>query len=164
MSLHTKVKQNSNCAVFSRNYSEHLEEAVKISNNNYSDIITFRSATVWSSAKVAVETHRQRKIYFAPVGDYNYVQYEANLEQVQLYPELKSEKTQYLLEHCTNSTREEGLWEKNGQIGVKTLYAISNCRKLSSPFPCTLLIKLSNGCPINANFTRSYALVLEGFR
>ncbi|MEH2362271.1 hypothetical protein [Nostoc sp.] len=73
MRLKTQVKQNSHCAIFSRNYSEHLDEAVEISNQNPRQLITFRSSVVWSSAKKAIETHGQRKIYFATVGDSNLV-------------------------------------------------------------------------------------------
>ncbi|MEH2114869.1 hypothetical protein, partial [Nostoc sp.] len=112
--------QNSDCAIFSRNYSEHLDEAVKISNSNPRQPITFRSSVVWSSAKKAIETHGQRKIYFATVGDYNLVRYEGNLEKVELNPELNLSSAQELLLYCTQSTREEGLWEEVGKVRVKT--------------------------------------------
>ncbi|OCQ92842.1 hypothetical protein BCD64_08895 [Nostoc sp. MBR 210] len=161
MNLQTKVKQNSNCAIFSRNYSEHLNEAIEISSNNPRQPITFRSSVAWSSAKLAVETHGQRKIYFAPVGDSNLVSYEGKLEKVELYPELSSQTAKDILQHCTQSTQEEGLWEEAGKIGVKTLYVISNCHKLTSPFPFTHLRKLIDSTPINENFSYSYAVVYE---
>ena len=161
MNLRTQVKQNSHCAIFSRNYSEHLDEAVGISSHNPRQPITFRSSVVWSSAKLAIETHGQRKIYFALVGDSNFVSYEANLEKIELNPELNPQTAQYLLQYCTQSTREEGLWEKAVKVGVKTLYVISDCRKITSPFPFTELRKLIDGSPIDENFSRSYALVYE---
>jgi hypothetical protein len=161
MNLQTQVKQNFYCAIFSRNYSEHLDEAVEISSHNPKQPITFRSSVVWSSAKLAIETHGQRKIYFAPVGDSNFVSYEGNLEKIELYPEFNPQIAQNLLQYCTQSTREEGLWEKAGKVGVKTLYVISGCRKLTSPFPVTDLRKLIDGSPIDENFSRSYAVVYE---
>ncbi|BAY12022.1 hypothetical protein [Calothrix sp. NIES-2098] len=39
MTLQAQVKQNSNCAIFSRNYSEHLDEAVEISSQKLVAII-----------------------------------------------------------------------------------------------------------------------------
>jgi hypothetical protein len=161
MNLQTQVKQNSHCAIFSRNYSEHLDEAVEISKHNPRQSITFRSSVVWSSAKLAIETHGQRKIYFAPVRDSNLVSYEGNLEKIELYPELNPQTAQNLLQHCTQSTRGEGLWEEAGKAGVKTLYVILNCRKLTSPFPFTDLRKLIDASPIDENFSRSYAVVYE---
>jgi hypothetical protein len=161
MRLETQVKQNSHCAIFSRNYSEHLDEAVEISNNNPRQPITFRSSVVWSSAKKAIETHGQRKIYFATVGDSNLVRYEGNLEQVELNLELNLQIAQDLLQYCTESTKGEGLWEEVGKVKVKTLYVISNCRNISSPFPFTHLKKLLDGSPIDDNFSYSYALVYE---
>ncbi|MDZ8188932.1 MAG: hypothetical protein RMX96_29270 [Nostoc sp. ChiSLP02] len=161
MRLETQVKQNSHCAIFSRNYSEHLDEAVEISNQNPRQPITFRSSVVWSSAKKAVDTHGQRKIYFATVGDSNLVRYEGNLEQVELNPELNLQTAQELLKYSTESTRGEGLWEESGKVKVKTLYVISNCLEISSPFPFTYLRKLLDGSPIDENFSYSYALVYE---
>ncbi|MBD2529262.1 hypothetical protein H6G97_06615 [Nostoc flagelliforme FACHB-838] len=161
MRLETQVKQNSHCAIFSRNYSEHLDEAVEISNQNPRQPITFRSSVIWSSAKKAIKTHGQRKIYFATVGDSNLVRYEGNLEQVELNPELNLQTAQDLLQYCIKSTKEEGLWEEVGKVKVKTLYVISNCRNLSSPFPFTHLRKLLDGSPIDDNFSYGYALVYE---
>ncbi|MEH1815458.1 MAG: hypothetical protein V7K26_12215 [Nostoc sp.] len=67
MRLETQVKQNSHCAIFSRNYSEDLDEAVEISNNNPRQVITFRSSVVWSLAKKAIETEQsllEEKLFF----------------------------------------------------------------------------------------------------
>ncbi len=78
-----------------------------------------------------------------------------------MYPEFNLQTAQDLLQYCTQSTRGEGLWEKAEKVGVKTLYVISNCQKLRSPFLFTGLRKLIDASPIDANFSRSYALVYE---
>ncbi|HEY9852897.1 MAG TPA: hypothetical protein V6D28_25715 [Leptolyngbyaceae cyanobacterium] len=158
MSIPSKIKTTPNCAVFCRNYQQHLEDA---SNKSPDERITFRSYLKWTSAELAVKTHGHRKIYFA-LGEDSLVRYEAVLELVELDPKPNTHLTNNLLEKCLPSTHNEGLWEKeNGEIGVKTLYVVSHCRKLPEPFPQTKLIKLSDNTPIDENFIRSYVLVYE---
>lgn len=158
MDLQAKIKVTPNCAVFTRNYQQHLEDAIE---KNPRQPITFRSYLKWTSAELAVKTHGFCKIYFVP-GEEKLVKYEAILEEVLLEPQPDSPKTKELLANCLESTHEEGLWEKeNGEVGVQTLYVISHCRKLTSPFMQTELIKLSDDRPIDENFIRSYALVYE---
>lgn len=157
MNLQLKVKDNPNCAVFSRHYQQHLDDAI---NEKPEKPVTFRSYLPWKSAQLAVKTHGKRTIYYG-LGEDDLIRYKAVLEQVELYPQLNTARTNNLLENCLPSTRGEGLWEKDGKIGVKTLYVISHCQKLSSPFLQTELIKISDDRPINKNFIRSYALVYE---
>lgn len=155
MSLQTKIKKTPQCAIFARNYSFHLDEATQ------QELTTFRSKTIWRSAQDAVDIHGPRKIYFAPVDSKGLIEYEAILEEVELYPENNTDATKRLLANCSPSTQDEGLWEKDGKNHVYTLYVISNCRKVSSPFPITQLKKLSDDKPIDEGFNYSYSIVYE---
>ena len=158
MSAQSKIKTTPNCAVFSRNFEEHLEGAIQ---SNPEEKIAFRSNKPWTSAKDAVNKHGYRKIYFAPIGDSKMVEYEAILEKVILNPKSSDPQIKNLLKNNLSSTDGEGLWEEDGKGGVKTIYVISHCHKLASPFPYTRLIKISDDLPINENFNYSYSMVYE---
>lgn len=154
MSLQTKIKNTPHCAIFARNYDYYLEEAMQ------RKFTTFRASKVWRSAYDAVSIHGPRKIYFAPVDGEGIVKYEAILEEVDVYPEENTGMTKRLLSNCLPSTRDE-VWEKDGKSNLYTLYMISNCRKILSPFHITELRKLSNGKPIDKGFNYSYSIVYD---
>jgi len=59
-----------------------------------------------------------------------------------------------------DETRGEGLWEEYGET-VRTLYAVSHCRVVESPFPFTALRKLSDNSRVHEGYGYSYALVHE---
>lgn len=158
MSLQSKIRNTPNCAIFSRNFEEHLEGAVIA---NPEKKISFRSNKAWKSAKTAIDTHGYRKIYFAPIGDSKFIGYEAILEQVKLSPNKNDPEIKNLLENSLSSTEGEGLWQQDGKGGVKTLCVISHCNKLTAPFPYTQLIKISDDFPIKDNFNYTYSLVYE---
>jgi len=160
MNLQTKVAQTPNVAIFCRNHSEYLEHAAKIGAETPERPITFRASTVWKSGEVAIDVHGPRKIYFVPVGGKGLVEYKATLEEVVLRPEPNTRAAEEILENCLPETRGEGLWEQYGEV-VRTLYVISHCQKLTSPFPYTSLTKLSNGLRIDENYGYSYALIYE---
>lgn len=155
-----KAAKATNVAIFCRNHPKYLEEAARIGAKTPEKPITFRASTVWKSGEVAVDVHGPRKIYFVPVGGQELVQYEATLEQVELHPDPNTEATKKLLANCLDSTRNEGLWEQYGKT-VRTLYVISHCQKVVSPFPYTMLTKLSDGLHIDKNYRYSYTLVYE---
>lgn len=160
MSLQAKVARTPNVAIFCRNHPEYLEHAAKIGAETPGKPITFRASTVWKSGEVAVDVHGPRKIYFVPVGGTVLIEYEATLEKVVLHPEPSARATKELLENCLPETRDEGLWEQYGEA-VRTLYVISHCRELATPFSYTALTKLSNGLRIDENYGYSYSVVYE---
>jgi hypothetical protein len=140
-------------AVFSRNYGSYLDEATHRGKDEWT---TFRSSVRWAAARNTVKAAGQCRIYFAVIDGDGTVDYEAELVRVQIGPSLPDVETQRLLSHALKSTRNEKLWDKNK---VKTLYVISNCRKIAKPFPQTKLRKLSNNQPLDKNYIRGYALV-----
>jgi len=160
MTLQRRVGQTPKTALFCRNHREYLEHAAEIGAQNPEKPITFRASTTWKSAQIAVGVHGPRRIYLVPIGGQGLVEYQATLEEVELYPEPNTRVTQELLENCLPETRDEGLWEEYGET-VRTLYVISHCRRLASPFPFTALTKLFDSKPIDRNYGYSYAICYE---
>ncbi len=67
-----------------------------------------------------------------------------------------------LLRFSLDETKDEGLWEE-GRKRVNTLYVITHCKKIPSPFPMTDLIKVSDDKSISQDFGYSYCLVYEHY-
>lgn len=54
----------------------------------------------------------------------------------------------------------EGLWETTRTKGrVRTLYAITDCKRLNRPFPIARLVKISDGAPLSSGYRYSYSVV-----
>lgn len=147
-------------AVFARNHREYLQEAAARNLARPERFTTFRSAKKWAKVHAANVEHGTMKIYFAPVGGQQGVEYEAILHQVHLSPRMNDPITTEMLATELESTREEGLWEQYRKP-VQTLYIISHCKQLADPFPISELIKVSDHKPISENFGYSYCVVLE---
>jgi hypothetical protein len=160
MSLQKKVKETSDVAILSQNHRIYLEHAAKIGAKNPKQRITFRASAIWKSGKAGLETHGTLRIYFAPSAEGDLVAYKALLEEILLKPETDDSATQKLLEHCLPETSDQGLWEEYDER-VRTLYVISHCEWIESPFSYTELTKLSDGEPVNENYTSGYAIVYE---
>ena len=145
-------------AVFTRNHRRHLDEAVALCAANQNRKVTFRASTRWASAEQAMAVRSTVPIYMAAVGGPGMIEYVAELCDLQTYPHRGDLKTERLLSFSTNSTKDEGLWEKY-EKDVKTLYVIWRCRVLRRPFPISNLTKASDNSPLSADFKYSYSLV-----
>jgi predicted HNH restriction endonuclease len=157
-----KVQKGMKVAVFTRNHRKYLDEAVLRNQEDPVRQTTFRSAKRWVGAYHANAKLGPLKIYFAPVGGDNGIEYQADLTMVHLDPNTEDPVTREVLASELDSTKSEGLWEKYSK-SVKTLYVISRCERLSRPFPISELIKLSDDTFISKDFGYSYALVNEHF-
>lgn len=144
----------TDAAVFSRNHRHYLEQA---SARAVDEPTTFRSNVPWVSAANAIEKHGPRTIYFAPIDGGGRIEYQGDLVEVQVDPSKSHPVSQRLLSYALKDTSTEELWENT----VLTLYVVANCHKLKKPFPQTRLRKLSDDCPLDENYIRSYALVHE---
>jgi hypothetical protein len=140
----SKGKEKSRrIAVFARNHPEYLQAAAK----DPSKQVTFQSKRRWARVEKALASEEPIKIYFAPNGQ-DKIKYEATIKDVDLNPR----KDSSLLNFRLDETVEEGIWGK-------TLYMISNCRRVPD-------LKLSDlqkedGAPLSDNFKYSYAVVRE---
>lgn len=144
-------------AIFSRNHRKYLETAVR-SARAPATRVAFRAATTWVSASRALDRAESIPIYFAVVGGGARVEYGATLEEVLLRPRKGAKKTQEILRHSLPASANEGLWEGK-KSPVRTLYVITNCKRLSRPFPLTHLKKVSDGSPLSSGFRYSYSVV-----
>ncbi len=153
-------RAHGHIAVFARNHSEYLKEAVSLCQADASRRVTLRAANKWKAAADAVSAGSSIPIYFSAIGSDGVVEYAAELTDVQIYPSRGDQTTEALLALCGTLTVSEGLWEgsKSGKR-VTTLFAISGCRRLVLPVPLTALIKISDGTPISASYSRAYVLV-----
>ena len=66
-----------------------------------------REGKVWKSAKLAVDTHGPRPIYFVPVDEPLKVRYIATLEQVVIRPAKDAPTTKALLNKMVPSAQNE---------------------------------------------------------
>ena len=140
-------------AVFARNYEKHLDRACEIAVKDPSQLVTFRSAKLWSGAKKALNQQETIKIYLAPIGSDSTVQYEATVKAIKLNPGKGDLETDALLADALSETKGEGLWGK-------TLYGLAHCRRIPK-VPFSAFAKAVDGVPLSGNFKYSYALVRE---
>jgi len=147
-------------AAFVRNHRKHLEAAAELSDKDPSRLVTFRSAKLWRRVKEALDDQETVKLYFSPNGTDGLVEYEGTLKALVLNPEFGEQETDAALGWDLPDTQDEGLWEDN-KSRVRTLYIVSNCRKLKHSFPMTELIKVTDSVPISANYGYSYVPVYE---
>lgn len=159
MTTATVIGRGGDVAIFTRNHREHVEEAGSISASDPNRQITFRARSKWVSALDALNKKRPRDLYIALVGGNGMVEYVADLHRVHLEPQRGQPLTKELLKLSTESTADEGLWEKYEGQNVLTLYAVSSVRKIEHPFSMTKLVKVSDNKPISENYGYSYSLV-----
>lgn len=145
-------------AVFTRNHRVHLDDALAVCSKDPARLVTFRASTRWATAEQAVSKTGPVPIYIAVIGHDGGVEYEAELSEIQTRPRYGDPTTERLLDHSTNSTRHEGLWERYNKT-VKTLYVIRGLRRLAKPFPLSALHRASDDRPLSDRFKYSYALV-----
>jgi hypothetical protein len=87
------------------------------------------------------------------------VEFVAELCDVQVASYRGHPKTERLLALTTDSTRDEGLWEKYDRQ-VKTLYVLRRRRVLAQPFPIPQLVKVSHGERLSPEYHYNYVLVV----
>lgn len=144
-------------AVFARNHLPYLEEACAIAAKEPSRPIALRSQKPWTAAKKALDTQERLHLYLAPIGSHGSVQYRATINAIKLYPKKNDPESRALLALSMPGTIEEGLWGEK----VKTLFLISHCRKLSTPFSMGRLRKARDGSALSEDFGYSYSVILE---
>ncbi len=162
-----KVKSNPGAAVFARNHWTYLQGA---SEKGRKGLTCFRASAKWKSARIALDFHGPRDIYFTPIDPLepiynNLITHEAILLDVILLDELETYQNNPLknpivkryMNYVLEDTRAEGLW--NGK--VSSLYLIIGCRKLKRPFPYTELVKIADGEKISEDFGYSYSICHE---
>jgi HNH endonuclease len=147
--------QTNSIGVFARNHLQYLQYATRIGKASSTRLVTFRSSKRWAGAAKGLARVADMPIYFGSIGDEPRITHRARLRQILLGPEPSETATKRLLEFAPPATKDEGLWDGS----VSTLYAISGCYKVATPFSISRLIKLSDGKPIDETFGYSYSVV-----
>lgn len=160
MRIESKIRTRPDVAVFARNHSPYLKAAALRNKNRPEQFTTFRASSKWTAALHANQAHGAIRIYFAVIGAGTNVEYEALIHRIKLNPRKGERETEDLLRFELEETKGEGLWE-NHTKKVNTLYVITHCRRLASPFPMMWLIKVSDDEPISQDYGYSYSLVYE---
>ena len=156
MKIHRRAAAPDGTAVFSRHHEKYLTAATRASRKR----VTFRAEKRWVTAARALTRNDSIPIYFAVVDGPPQVRYTAKLREVLVDPRGGAKDTRRLLAHSLPATAKEGLWETSKRKGpVRTLYLISDCKRLSRPFPITRLTKTSSRTSLSAGYRYSYALV-----
>lgn len=145
-------------AVFVRNHVHYLERACQISAEDPSRPVTFRSSKKWAAAKKALDEQVVVRAYLSPTGGDGQVTFSAMIKNIVLDPRKGDADTDRALANQLPETVNEDLWAQDDGP-VKTLYEVSHCKRLSSPFPMTQLLKRSDGKPISENYGYSYVPV-----
>ena len=142
-------------AVFVRNHAKYLASADQRNAIRADQPTTFRAAKAWNNALYALQRHKTLTCYLAPIGGDKMIEYKALIHHIKLHPKIDDHETRTLLGFSLESTKDEGLWDNS----VNTLYTITHCEKLTTPFSMTELIKISDDKPISESYGYSYSLV-----
>ncbi len=151
------IEHDGRIGVFTRNHSVHLEEAFAEAQIDHARMFTFRARKKWKSALAALEAGAVVDVYFATVSGDGMIEFVGDLVDVVIDPQRGDERTEELLGWTTASTREEGLWEKEGKA-VQSLYVVRNLRRPSLPLHMTSLIGVRKGEPIDQDYKYSYSI------
>ena len=142
-------------AVFSRNFEKYLV-AARASRRP----VTFRGEKRWVTAERTLKRAESIPIYFAVVDGPPQVRYTAKLREALVDHRSGARDTERLLAQSLPATAKEGLWETAKRRGrVRTLYVITDCKRLTRPFSITRLVKAHDGSSLSSGYRYSYALV-----
>lgn len=146
--LQDKIRRQSNAAVLASNHEARLDE---IASN---DAVTHRSGKRWKSAKVGVEAHGRLPIYYRLDGD---VTHKGYISRIILDPD---ENTTAAEEFVQNITDSDTYSEYYDQLDTTT-FIVTDGEELDEPFPQSELRKLSDCSPIDMNYSRQPAYVVQ---
>jgi len=160
MSTKRNIDEASGIAVFVRNHRPYLDGAFERNKKRSDHPTTFRATKGWNSAHYALQKHKSLTCYMTPIGGDKMVEYQAVIHHIKLDPDMKDPETRTLLGFCLEKTKDEELWEDSDRK-ARTLYTITHCEKIATPFPMTELIKVTDEKPISKNYGYSYSLVYD---
>lgn len=152
----TAISSADGIGVFTRGHSDQLNEAYRRESDA---LTTFRSKKTWRAVEKALNWRNDEiAVYFCPIGREK-VHYTAVLAGLLLHPEPRADQTRDFLDTDLeiHQAHDDGLWEQWG--GVKTLYRVTDFRKVQKPFSFTELRKVSDGENIDPGYGYSYSLV-----
>jgi hypothetical protein len=138
--------------ILTKNYIDHLDKAIESCAS-----VTFCSHVRWVAATDAFSKGEIVELYFVVDGGTGIVKYQGRLSDILLDPVQGTSAVDKLLANAADEDASEGL--QNGVI--KTLYTVSNLRKLQESFSQTKLLKRSDGKPVSEAYDRAYCIVYQ---
>jgi len=147
-SLQDKMKRQSDVAVLASNHEARLDE---IATN---DAVTHRSGKRWKSAQVGVQTQGYLPIYYRLDGQ---VTHKGYITDIVLDP---GENTSDAEEFVQNITDEDTYSDYFDKLDTTT-FIVTAGEELTTPFPQSDLRKVSDGTPIEENYSRQPAYVIH---
>lgn len=138
-------------AIFTRNFPQRLEDAVR------SEKVTHRARKTWRAAAIGIEHHGDLPAYIKSRDvEEDVVTHTGVIEHVVVDVEDNPDKVEKLREFVAD----RDTWDEHID-DTKTLYLLRNCQKLDEPFPYTNLRKIKNGEPLPESYSRQPAYVYK---
>jgi len=145
-----KGENMADIGILTRNYKVHLDNAIQSGRS-----VTFCSNSRWVAATDALTDGKSVDLYFVVAGGSGTVEYQGTLNDTLLTPIEDTDAAEKLLANAPDGSAREGL----NSGAVKTLYSVTDLRKLQTAFSQTELLKLSNGKPVSDAYDRGYCVV-----
>lgn len=149
-SAQVAMRNVSNPAVFTRNFSDRLEDAVRTPR------VTHRAQKPWRSAEVGVEHHGSLPAYIKSRDeDGDLVTHVGTIETVIVNPQ---EADESVVDRLRKNVADRDSWSEYFD-GATTMYLLTECRELEEKFPFTELKKIVDGEPLPSSYSRQPAYV-----
>ncbi|QSW97651.1 YbaB/EbfC family nucleoid-associated protein [Haloterrigena alkaliphila] len=157
MSVQRKVRNTTNAAIFSRNYPTRLEEAVELGE------VTHRASKVWRAAEVGVKKHGSMPLYYATRDREGMITHRGEITSIVIDPEPEdpeAERLEDLVSDDDTYSQHNSPPEGYARLD-RTNYLVEDCRALEEPFHFTELHKLSDGTPLDEDYSYQPAYVYQ---
>ena len=146
--LQRKIQRRTDVAVLASNFPSRLAEIED------HDAVTHRSSKRWKAAKLGVEAHNRLPVYYRSDGEITHTGY---ISELLLDPKENDDRAEAFLDRITD---DDTYGDFNDMLDTTT-YLVTGGTRLDEPFPQTALRKLSDGEPVDENFSRHPAYVIQ---
>jgi len=149
-----KLKNTPDVAIFTRYERQILENTTELHMMIPDLEISFTSSQVWSNADFALQLHGARPVYFAPLESQGMIEFVGIVTQIILYPD-RYPPPEY-------AKRQVDIEEKDKTMikpEVNTMYAVTHCQTIDTPFHLSELCHFINDENLDAQNIQSFATV-----
>jgi hypothetical protein len=137
-------------AVLTRNFAVHLEPAVTRGGR-----VTFYSNVRWRHIEAERQAGEEIVVYFIVSEHSGVVTYEGRLDAICIPPVKDTAELEAILRRAPDDAARAAV--QSGE--AKTIYSISDVRRVTPPFAQTELLKRVDGKPVDRDYSRSYCVV-----
>lgn len=145
------MRNVDNPAVFTRNFSIRIEDAVSM------EKVTHRARKTWRAGAIGIKHHGELPAYIKSRDvDENLVTHAGVIENIVVDVEDNPDEVAKLREYVA----ERDTWDEHID-DTKTLYLLRDCQELDEPFSFTQLRKIKNGERLPESYSRQPAYVYQ---